>query len=97
MYEQLKIARDRYKLKWADCQTTGEASRRASMVVRVYQSSICLSTYFQLGYKPVFEIPYDLMFDGGERIHKKVPLAGGSKQVTLFLGQVEEILEKAKC
>ncbi|KAI6189216.1 hypothetical protein M3Y98_00438800 [Aphelenchoides besseyi] len=81
LYEQAKIGL-RNGLIWTDGQTTAKATERAATV---------------LGFKSVFAIPYDRMFDNKERIHPKVPLFGGSTHLTLFLGQTSEIVTKSKC
>ncbi|KAI6215966.1 hypothetical protein M3Y94_00447100 [Aphelenchoides besseyi] len=81
LYEQAKIGL-KNGLVWTDGQTTAKGTERAATV---------------LGFKPVFAIPYDRMFDGKERIHPKVPLCGGSTHLTLFLGQTSEIASKSKC
>lgn len=33
MYEQVKMARDKYKLQWSDGQTPAEATRKAATLV----------------------------------------------------------------
>jgi hypothetical protein len=42
MYEQVRVAVEKYKIEWVACQTTAQASRCASFAV----SFICLSYIF---------------------------------------------------
>ncbi|KAI6193403.1 hypothetical protein M3Y96_01014100 [Aphelenchoides besseyi] len=80
LYEQLKIGL-KDGLIWADGQITARATQHVAK---------------QMGFRPVFAKSYDKLYDGHERIHPRIPLLGGSTQLTLFVGRTDEIVADAK-
>ncbi|KAI6224077.1 hypothetical protein M3Y95_00845100 [Aphelenchoides besseyi] len=80
LYEQLKMGL-KDGLIWADGQTTARATQHVAK---------------RMGFRPVFAKAYDKLYDGHERIHPRIPLLGGSTQLTLFVGRTDEIVADAK-
>ncbi|KAI6170173.1 hypothetical protein M3Y98_01212200 [Aphelenchoides besseyi] len=80
LYEQLKMGL-KDGLIWADGQTTARATQHVAK---------------RMGFRPVFAKSYDKLYDGHERIHPRIPLLGGSTQLTLFVGRTDEIVADAK-